>query len=83
MSTRPSPYRAPFERWNDEVTEAHRAMPKTVDGFIVNPRFIPKPSVQRELTTRWREWSRRFPPRVWPLWLEAWLAQHPAAESAP
>lgn len=83
MNQRPNPYRAPFDRWNDEVREAHRAMPTTADGFVMNPRFIPKPSVQRDLTARWREWSRRFAPRVWPVWLEAWLAQNPAAERTP
>lgn len=83
MSQRLSPYRAPFDRWNEEVTEAHRAMPTTADGFVVNPRFIPKASVQRDLTARWREWSRRFPPHLWPTWLEGWLAESTLKERTP
>lgn len=70
-----NPYGGPVHLWSEETRAARLAMPTNEDGFVVNPRFMPKREAQRGLTFRWREWSRRFHPRLWPSWLEGWFAE--------
>lgn len=70
-----NPYRAPFDLWPEEVSKAHQVMPRTPDGFVINPRYAPSGQVQRDLSVRWREWSRRFARHLWPTWLEGWFAE--------
>ena len=72
---RQNPYRAPFDRWSDEVRAAYVAMPTNRDGMVINPRYLPSRTEQTTLTARWREWSRRFPAWLHPTWLEGWFAE--------
>lgn len=72
---RHNPYGPPFWLWSEETRHAHAAMPLSSDGHIVNPRYLPSLNERKAMTVRWREWSRRFPPRLHPLWLEGWFAE--------
>jgi hypothetical protein len=72
---RQNPYRAPFDRWSDDVRKAHAAMPTNRDGHVVHPKYLLSASDQRALTAKWREWSRRFPAYLHPTWLEDWFAE--------
>lgn len=75
----PNPYGSPVHLWTDAVRKAHRVMPRTADGHIVQPKFVLKRD-QASMTARWRRWSEAHPASLWPIWLAAWLEANPTKE---
>lgn len=72
----PNPYGAPYDAWPEEVRKAHKRMPPTASGHVIQPQFL-DPAHQPAYTARWRRWSEAHPRRLWPTWLAAWLDSHP------
>lgn len=72
-----NPYRTPVDRWSEDARAAHSDMPRTAQGHVIQPKYVVGEAAQRAHTTRWREWSQRWPAQLWPIWLPTWLEMHP------
>lgn len=72
-----NPYSTPVDRWTDDKVAARRDMPTNGQGHIVQPRFLMREADVQAHTQRWREWSKRWPTNVWPIWLQSWLEANP------
>ena len=70
-----NPYTTPVDQWTEDKRQARAAMPRTHEGFIVNPTHLPKDADKRDMHRRWRAWSQRFPQSLWPVWLEGWFVE--------
>ena len=64
--------------WNDETLKAWKSMPLTSGGHVLS-LFDQYPGRARDtMEARWREWARRTPHRLHPIWLRRWFEMHPA-----
>ena len=68
-----NPY-LPGRPWSPEVTSAYTSMPKNKFGQVVS-LFYALPNETVRLENEWREWYRKNPKRLWPVWTKAW-AEH-------
>jgi hypothetical protein len=68
-----NPY-LPGHPWSPEVTSAYLSMPKNKFGHVVSLFYV-LPNELHRLEGEWREWMRKHPRHLWPVWVKSW-AEH-------
>ena len=68
------PERNPYSTahlWDEATRAAHSSMPTTGQGHVVSLLYLEQREALR-MEPLWREWCRKTPKHLWPLWLSRW-----------
>ena len=57
--------------WDDDTRAAYASMPTNRAGTVVGLPHTPDKDVPAA-ETAWREWAKRTPRHLWPVWMDSW-----------
>jgi len=61
--------------WSQETVDRFASMPKTPDGHVIAPQYVPA-GIRGAYVDAWRRWCALNERKWWPLSIHAWANEH-------